>query len=425
MLQLTEEDKALLRGEHGEAAQVAMRIVVRMAELFGAGEMLHVSRAHIDSGIYEGESGLEFVEMLLRKGAHVRIPTSMNVVSLDLEREQHNIRIPASFASPARRLAEAYIKMGAKPTFTCAPYQLKEITPTFGEQVAWAESNAVAFVNSVIGARTNKYGDFFDICLALTGRAPAYGLHLSENRRGQLLLRLKDIPSRLLHDDSFYQVLGYLIGRLAGNVIPVIEGVPAPVNEDQLKALSAAAAASGAVSLFHIIGVTPEAPTLKAAFGGKRPIETIEIDMKQLRQGRRELTVNTEGLERLDVVALGSPHFSLAECRQFAELVKGQRVAPGVECFVATNRVIYLALQQSGLLAVLEEFGATVTQDTCVVVSPLIASDARLLMTNSAKYAYYAPGRLGLQVIFGTLAECVASAIAGRVVRDDSHWEGV
>lgn len=425
MLYLTEEDNALLSGEMGEATQVAMRIVVRMGELFGAHELLSVSRVHIDSGIYEGESGLDFVEMLLHKGARVRVPTSMNVVSLDLERWQNNSRLPPGFASSARRLAEAYLKMGAKPTFTCAPYQLKDITPAFGEQVAWAESNAVAFVNSVIGARTNKYGDFFDICVALTGRAPAYGLHLTENRRGQMLLRLKDIPSALLYDDSFYQVLGYLVGRLVGSNIPVIEGIPSTVTEDQLKALSAAAAASGAVALFHVVGVTPEAPTLEAAFGGKVPLETLDIDMHRLREARRELSVNAEGIEHLDVVALGSPHFSLTECRQLAELAAGKRVAPGVECFVATNRAVYAVLQASGLLKTLEDFGATVTQDTCVVVSPLIAPSAQVLMTNSAKYAYYAPGRLGLQVVFGTLAECVASASAGRVVRDDSLWKDI
>ena len=422
MLKLTEEEKALLAGAQGEAAQVAMRIVVKMAELFGAKELLKVSRAHIDSGIYEGQSGLDFVEMLLAKGARVAVPTSMNVVSLDLERWRENSRLSESYAGKARRLAEAYLKMGARPTFTCAPYQMKEITPDFGEQVAWAESNAVCYVNSVIGARTNKYGDFFDICLALTGRAPAYGLHLTENRRGQLLLRLKDVPPALMYDDAFYQVLGYLVGRLAGNSIPVIEGIPASFSGDQLKALSAAAASSGSVALFHIAGVTPEAPTREAAFGGLTPQEVIEVDMARLRQARQELTVNAEGYDKPDVIALGSPHFSLAECCQLAELVEGKKVAPVIEFFVATNRAVYYALQQSGLLAKLEAFGANVTQDTCVVVSPLIAPEARLLMTNSAKYAYYAPGKLNMQVVFGTLAECVASAVAGRVIRDDSAW---
>ncbi len=424
MLNLTQFEKNMLYGDgtQSQATQIAMRVVVKMAELFGAKELLPISQAHIDSGIYQGQSGLDFVEMLLDKSAKVAVPTSMNVVSLDLERWQSNQNVPADFAGPARRLAEAYLKMGAKPTFTCAPYQLKEITPSFGEQVAWAESNAVAFINSVVGARTNKYGDFFDICLALTGRAPAYGLHLTENRRGQLLLRLHEIPAELLQEDAFYQVLGYQVGRLAGNAIPVIEGLPPSVTQDQLKALSAAAASSGSVALFHVIGVTPEAPDLETAFGGLAPLETIELGLPQLRQARRELSVNPAGLERPDVIALGSPHFSLAECRQLVALCEGRRVAPGLEFFVATNRAVYYSLEQSGLLAKLEAFGAIVTQDTCVVVSPLIAKKARLLMTNSAKYAYYAPGQLDMQVVFGTLAECVASAVAGRLTRNDSLW---
>jgi predicted aconitase len=421
-MQLTSEEKAILAGERGEAAQVALRIVVKMGELFGARELLPVNRAHIDSGIYEGQSGLDFVEMLLAKGGQVAVPTSMNVVSLDLERWQQNSRVPHSFANPARRLAEAYLKMGAKPTFTCAPYQLKEATPKFGEQIAWAESNAVNYVNSVIGARTNKYGDFFDICLALVGRVPAYGLHLTENRRGQLLFRLKDVPPALLQNDAFYQVLGYLVGRQAGNSIPVIEGVPETVTEDQLKAFSAASASSGAVALFHIVGVTPEAPDLETAFGGNPPQEIIEVDLARLQEARRELSVNPGGDNRPDVIALGSPHFSLAECKQLIELSEGKKVTAGLEFFVATNRAVYHALTQSGMLAKLEAFGANVTQDTCVVVSPLIAPGAKLLMTNSAKYAYYAPGKLNMPVVFGTLAECVNSAVAGRIIQDDSLW---
>jgi predicted aconitase len=422
VLELTSQEQAMLAGDNGPAVQVAMRIVVKMAGLFGAASLLPVSRAHIDSGIYEGQSGLDFVEMLLAKGARVAVPTSMNVVSLDLERWQENSRVPLSFATPARRLAQAYLKMGAKPTFTCAPYQLKEVTPRFGEQVAWAESNAVAFVNSVVGARTNKYGDFFDICLALTGRVPAYGLHLAENRRGQILLRLKDVPLALLRQDAFYQVLGYLVGRLAGTAIPVIEGLPTFITEDQLKAFSAAAASSGTVALFHIAGVTPEAPDLATAFGGNPPGEVIDITMDMLRRARQELSVNPDGHDRPDVIALGSPHFSLAECLELAGLVEDRRVAPGLEFFVATNRVVYQALAARGLLAKLTAFGANVTQDTCVVVSPLIAPGAQLLMTNSAKYAYYAPGKLNMPVVFGTLAECVDSAVSGRLVRDDTLW---
>ncbi len=420
MVELTEEEKAMLAGAKGEAVQVAMRVVVRMAEWSGATALLLVSQVHIDSGIYQGQSGLDFVDMLLAKGAKVAVPTSLNVVSLDLERPQTNHRLTTEYATSARHLAEAYLKMGAKPTFTCAPYQLKEVTPAFGEQVAWAESNAVAFVNSVIGARTNKYGDFFDICLALTGRAPAYGLHLTENRLGQLLFRLKDIPPALLESDSFYQILGYQVGRMTGSAIPVIRGVPSTVTQDQLKALSAAAASSGTVALFHVIGVTPEAPDLATAFGGNSPLETIDLDMEILRQARRELSVNPVGLAQPDVIALGSPHFSLPECRQLAALVEGRHLAPGLEFFVATNRAVYYALQQNGLLAKLEAFGATVTQDTCVVVSPFIAPEARLLMTNSAKYAYYAPGQLKMSVVFGTLAECVDSAVSGRIERDDT-----
>ncbi len=422
LVKLSSQDRAMLAGEMGEAPRRALRIVVKMAEIAGAVELLDVTRAHIDSGILEGQSGLDFVDLLVSKGARVVIPTTINVVSLDLERNGTNRRLSPEYAHSARHLAEAYLKMGVKPTFTCAPYQIKEITPAFGEQVAWAESNAVNYINSVTGARTNKYGDFFDICLALTGRAPACGLHLTANRKGQFLFTLKGLPEGLFKSQVFYQVLGFLVGRLSGELIPVIEGLAGPISEDNLKAFSAAAASSGSVSLFHIIGVTPEAPNYEAAFQGEQALKITGIGVEMLKAAHQELSVNPTGRKTPDVIALGSPHFSLPECRELANLVKGKKLAAGLDFFVATNRAVFYALKKENLVQILEDFGATGTQDTCVVVSPLISHEAGLLMTNSAKYAYYAPGILKLPVVFGSLEECVETAVRGELVRFNSFW---
>jgi hypothetical protein len=278
------------------------------------------------------------------------------------------------------------------------------------------------FANSVIGARTERYPDFLDICCAITARVPAVGLHLVENRGGEILLRLRDLPRAVLTDESLYPVLGFLIGQLAQNRIPVVEGLSVHPTEDQLKALGAAAASSGAVALFHLVGVTPEAPSIEEAFQGRQPRETHEIRMEDLRAARRELTT-AEG-DRLDLVVLGSPHFSLEEFRRLAEVVSGRHAHPAVRFLVTSSRATTLLAKHAGYLRALEAFGGQVTVDTCILASPMLAPEVRLLMTNSAKYAYYAPSLLNRLVTFGSLDDCVQSAVAGRVVRDESVWNG-
>ncbi|MCA9860148.1 MAG: DUF521 domain-containing protein, partial [Thermomicrobiales bacterium] len=209
-LVLSEEERGFLDGEADDATALAMRILARMAPLYGADRFIEVTRAHIDGIVYEGNAGLDFAERLAELGGQVRVPTSLNVMSMDRS-NWRQLRQDPSYAANARRLGSAYVRMGATPSFTCAPYQ-SEVAPVFGEQIAWSESNAVAFANSIIGARTNRYGDYLDISCALTGRAPAAGLHLTENRRGTHWFRLTGVPESLQQRDEFYPVLGYLLG---------------------------------------------------------------------------------------------------------------------------------------------------------------------------------------------------------------------
>jgi len=415
---LSEYDRALLAGDRGPAARMAMSILTRMAEIQGARELLDISQAHIDSTIYMGEAGLEFAERLAGWGAKVAVPTSLNVSGLD-ECHWREWPVPEDWAGKAQRQMRAYQSMGCVPMWTCAPYQTS-MAPKFGQQIAWGESNAIVFANSVIGARTERYPDLLDICAAITGRVPAIGLHLTENRAGQLLIRLDQIPDRLQQDDSFYPVLGILVGRLAGHRIPVISGLTATPAEDQLKAFGAATASSGAVALFHIVGITPEAPSLEAAFQGSPIPEEHTVTLDQLREIRRGLT--TTAGTKLDMVVLGSPHFSLAEFQQLAPLVDGKRRHPDVQFLVTTSRIMSAQACDQGALAPVESFGARLTVDTCILATPMLPKSVKVLMTNSAKYAYYAPGLLATQVVFGSMADCVQSAIEGRVVRDESLW---
>jgi predicted aconitase len=417
-LKLSNDDRAQLAGERGPAAQMAMRIIARMAEVSGADSLMDITGAHIDSALFQGDATLEFAERLAGLGAKVVVPTTLNVSGVD-EHGWREWATPPEWAEKARRQMVAYQSMGASPTWTCAPYQT-EWRPKFGQQIAWGESNAICFANSVIGARTERYPDLMDICAAITGRVPATGLHLTENRAGQILMRLVDVPRRAQEDDEFYPVLGHLIGKTAQDRVPVVEGIVVAPVEDQLKALCAAAASSGAVALIHLVGVTPEAPTREAAFQNRSPQQIIEVTMASLRAARRELTT-TDG-ERLDLVVLGSPHFSLAEFKKLAPMLEGKRRHDEVQFLVTSSRLMTELADKAGYLAPLRQFGGKVTVDTCILTTPMLHPEIKTLMTNSAKYAYYSPGLLDAQVVFGKLEDCVRSAVAGRVVRDESLW---
>lgn len=419
-LKLSERDRDMLAGRQGEAVRRAMSIIVQMAEVEGAGELMDVTRAHIDGAIYQGEASLDFAESFANLGARVAIPTSMNIGSI----EEHGWRsypVPEQFAERAGLVMQAYVRMGCQPIWTCAPYQAG-VCPSLGEQIAWAESNAIVFANSVLGARTNRYGDYIDLCAALTARVPKSGLHLTENRRGQLLYRLTSLPAALLVDDSFYPVLGYYLGESAGQRIPVIQGLPVGTTEDQLKALGAAAASSGPVALFHAVGVTPEAPTLEAAFQSGEPEGTVDVTLAEMRAVRDRLS--TVSGDALDLVALGSPHFSPKEFARLAELVTGRKRHPKVELLVTTSRFVRDIVRKSPYWPDLEGFGVQIMVDTCILGMPSLRPEARVVMTNSGKYAHYVPGLLGRQVVFGSMADCVQSAVEGRVRREDAVWNG-
>lgn len=417
-LRLTDQDRAQLAGQRGPANRMAMSIIVRMAEVTGAESLMDITGAHIDSTVFQGDATLEFAERLASDGAKVSVPTSLNVSGVD-EHGWREWATPPEWAKKAHRQMVAYQSMGAEPTWTCAPYQTA-MRPAFGQQIAWGESNAIAFANSVIGARSERYPDLMDVCAAITGRVPASGLHLTENRAGQLLLRLSGVPQRVQEDDSFYPVLGHFIGRVAQERIPVIEGINVTPAEDHLKALCAAASSSGSVALMHLVGITPEAPTSAAAFQGCQPRQILDVTMECLREARRELT--TSDGETLDIVVLGSPHFSLAEFRKLAPLLKDRRRHAGVRFLVTSSRLMTGMAEQAGCIEPLKEFGGTITVDTCILTTPMLHPEVKTLMTNSAKYAYYSPGLLNTQVVFGSLEDCVRSAVEGRVIRDESLW---
>src|ERR671919_2343277 len=420
-VRLEDRDRELLAGAEGEAARLAMEIVVAMAKSVGAERLVDIASGHIDGALYHGKVSLDFAERLVAGGGRVRVPTTLNVGSLDLL-HPGLYRGDEDTARAGRRLMELYADMGCRPTWTCAPYQM-DARPAFGEHVAWAESNAIVFANSVLGARTDRYGDFIDICAAITGRAPYAGLHVTEHRRGQVLFRLEGIPDRLLVDDAFYPVLGHLVGMETGPLVPVIDGLPESVTEDRLKAVGAAAASSGSVGLYHAVGVTPEAPTLDEAFQGGEPEAVIDVTPGLVARARDSLTTETDG--RLSAVSVGTPHFSPAEFERLVALLDGARVKDEVEFYVSTGRSVLAEAESRGWVETCERAGVRIVVDTCTYVAPILESSGGVVMTNSGKWAYYAPGNLGVDVVFGSLEECVRSAVEGRVWRDRELWAGV
>ncbi len=414
---LTSDEEAMLDGGSGEGVAMAMRLVVRLAEAMGAASLLPVTNAHIDSCLYHGQSGLDFVNRLVEGAAQVTVPTTLNVSSLDLLHPElflgdDDTRVAAT------TLMDGYVALGCESTWTCAPYQ-REVRPSLGEDIAWAESNAIVFANSVLGARTHRYGDFIDIAAAVTGRVPAAGLHLAEHRRASVVLDVSQLSTTLLATSAVYPMIGLLAGRLAGNDIPAIVGLPATTTEDDLKALGAAGASSGSLAMFHAVGLTPEAPTLDAATGGA-PARTVTITAADIRAARDELSQTTS--TTLTSVNLGTPHYSVSEIGRLHDALAGQTVHESIAFYVSTGREVLAEAGLRGWVEPLEAAGVTFVTDTCTYITPIVRDTTGVSMSDSAKWAYYAPGNIGVESIFASLDECVASAVAGRIVRDDELW---
>ncbi len=398
-----------------------MRLVVRASEVTGAARLIDVAGAHVDSCLYHGEATLDFADRLVDGGARVSVPTTLNVGAVDLLHPElwHG---DARLADRGRLLMDRYRALGARPTFTCAPYQLADSRPALGEHVAWGESNAIVFCNSVLGARTNRYGDFLDIAAAITGRVPEAGLHLIAARRATLVLRLADdVPPSLRDADQLFPLLGIGVGRRAGSSVAAIDGLPAGQSEDRLKALGAAAASSGSVAMFHVVGSTPEAATLDDALQGQPPAAVEEVELADLRAVRDELT--TAAGDSLAAVSLGTPHASVAELERIVALLAGRRASPDVELLVSTGRDVLEAASGRGIAQALEAAGVELLVDTCSYIAPVLRRAEGAVMTDSAKWAYYAPGNVGVAVVLASTDECVASAVAGRVVRDEAIWQ--
>jgi predicted aconitase len=414
---LPEKTRAQLAGAHGPAMQLAARLVIKAAEIMGAERLIPISFAHLDACFYTGQAHVDFVRFLTENGAALAVETWTNngVVSLADPSLRPRAEDP-EMVEGAAELMHLYERLGTRPTWTCAPYQLPG-GPKLGDHIAVGESNAVSYYNSVVGARTNKRGDYLDVACALTGLVPDAGLHRDECRRADLHIDATALPEAWRREDIFAHLIGHHAGRLAGRRVPVISGLAADAPKHALKAISSAAASSGGVELWHGTGVTPEAPELAAVFGGG---EMQRVTAEDLARAHRDLSTTRDG--PLDAVALGTPHFGLGEFEALVQLFDGRKVKPGLPMLVSTSRGVREMARAKGWIAALEAAGVEVPVDVCTYHSPRVRGLRGRVMTNAAKWAYYAPGMLGVEVAFGSLKECVESAIRGEVWRDPALW---
>lgn len=412
---LDDHDRALLDGAGGKAMQLAMRLVLKATDIMKAERLVPVTFAHIDACFYTGQAHVDFARYMLENGAKLAVPTWTNngVVSLAdplLRREEDD---PETVGG-ARDVMNLYAALGCKPTWTCAPYQLAG-GPKFGDNIAVGESNAVSYYNSVVGARSNKYGDYLDVACALVGKAPFAGLHTDEGRHADLHFDTTALPETWRREDIFAHLLGHHVGRVSGRRNPVITGLIPGTPKDSLKAISSAVAASGGVELWHGVGVTPEAPSLEAVF---KDGERHTVAAADLARAHGELSTAQDG--PLAAVALGTPHFSLTEFAEVVRLLDGRKVKS--KFLISTSRAVRQLAAAQGWIAALERSGVEVPVDVCTYYSPRIRALQGRVMTNAAKWAYYAPGMLGVEVAFGSMKECVESAVKGEVWRDPHLW---
>ena len=403
-MNLSQADQAMLDGSFGPAVQKAMRMVVALGKIYGANELVPVGSAQVSGVSYKnlGDAGLEFLEDWAAQGARVRVPALMNPAGMDLERWRE-MGISAEFAARQQRVVAALTTMGVTATCTCTPY-LVGYEPRAGEHLAWSESSAVSYANSVLGARTNREGGPGALAAAIVGRTAAYGLHLPERRKATHLIDV----SCALAGPADYGALGYWVGGQVADGVPYFR-LHAPgrrPEQEELMALGAAMGASGAVALYHIEGVTPEAEFARSALKDCAPTRLVVRDLAAA------FAALNSPLEHIDFVSLGCPHSTLADIERVAALVKGRRVRATL--WVTTSRGVAARARESGAVDTIEASGARVFADTCLVVAPVEELGFRAMATNSAKAAFYAPTHSRIERRFGTLEQCVAAALSGE-----------
>jgi predicted aconitase len=399
-MHLTKEEEKMLNGEFGQGTQKAMELLVAIGDAYDAKRMIPISRAHVASSGQEGD--LYFVELLVNGGAKCRVPTSTNPV-YDIEYFDKLFEAPRDEAEVARRVKEGYKRLGAILSWSCVPY-LAENIPLFGETVAFSESSATPYVNSVIGARTNREAAQSALASGVVGKTPRYGLHLRENRKGTVLVEVE----ASLKDEFDYTLLGQFVGKRIAYGIPVLTGISKPPSTEEFVNFCAMSNTSGAISMFYIPGITVGAQTVEEAFQADVPLEKIIVTDCDLKRTCEELQTASG---KIDFVLLGCPHYTLQQVGEVARLLKGKRINRGVSFWVCTSATAKVLAERIGYVDVIRRAGGHVVVDTCIDEPCWTAYKDKVGMTDSPKCAYYRRFR---EVIVARLRDCVKAAIGGK-----------
>ncbi|MCX6770475.1 MAG: aconitase X catalytic domain-containing protein [Candidatus Micrarchaeota archaeon] len=388
-MQLSSEQQSMLEGELGGAARQSMEILCALGRIYGARNMVPITSAQVAGVSYKtiGDAGLEYLQDIASAGARVRVPTFLNPAGMDREQWQA-LKVPPAFAKKQLEILAAFAKMGISSTCTCTPY-LVGIRPKLGEHIAWSESSAISFANSVLGARTNREGGPSALAAAICGCTPNYGLHLDENRVANLRV-LVDVELKGMSD---YGAMGAYAGEAAKGKTPAFIGVKG-ATEDRLKSLGASMAAWGSTALYFMKGITPEWNVAQGA-------EEITFGAQELRAMREKMG----GDGKPDIIAIGCPHASLSEIEEVAEKVQGKKLA--TKLWVCTARKTKEAADKAGFTRTIEQAGGNVVADTCMVVCPLEEMGITHAACNSGKAAKYLTNMFKRKVVYGDVEDIV------------------
>lgn len=396
-MNLTKEEQRMLNGEEGYAVRKSMEILVALGDIYGAESLIKVGSVQVAGVSYHnlGDAGLEFLNELAKDGK-VRVLTTLNPAGMDLENWKQ-LGISEEFAAKQNQVIDAFERMGILISCTCTPYLIGNL-PRYGEHVAWSESSAVTFANSVIGAKTNREGGPSALAAAFVGKTPCYGLHLDENRVPDVHVQVNTALMKL----SDWGALGYAIGKKVENKIPYITGI-AEAELDELKSFCASVVTYGAKPLFYIRDITPAAETVQP------PKDTVTIEQSDIQNAYDNIN---DQVSDIDFVCVGCPHCSIKEIAEIANLVKGKKVAASTELWVATSRTAKQLADKRGYTQVIEAAGGKFACDTCMAVAPL-KGRFKALATTSAKGCFYSRQNL-MKTKMGSMEECVQAAVTGK-----------
>jgi predicted aconitase len=396
-MELTKQEQAMLDGKEGYAVRKSIEILVALGEIFGAKSLIDVGSVQVAGVSYHnlGDAGLEFLDSLAKDG-RVKVLTTLNPAGMDLENWQQ-LGISPDFAEKQNLVIDAFQRMGILVSCTCTPYLIGNL-PLYGEHIAWSESSAVTFANSVLGARTNREGGPSALAAAFVGKTPNYGLHLDENRLPDVHVQVNAELSKL----SDWGALGYAIGKKAENKIPYISGIK-EANLDELKSFCASVVTYGAKPLFYIKGITP------GSDAQTQPKITVTIESADIKNAYDNIN---DQVSDIDFVCVGCPHCSIKEIQEIAELLKNKKVKEGTELWVATSRTAKQLADKRGYTATIEAAGGKFACDTCMAVAPL-KGRFKALATTSAKGCFYSRQNL-MKTKMGSTQECIQAAVTGK-----------